>query len=217
MNVDCSQPFAVILANGEACSTAISDFYLQQAQHIIVLDGAMHRFKKTGYRADVLLGDFDRNEHHFEELKSVFPNIRIEHFPDQESTDLEKGIHYAIRSGFNQIVILWATGRRSDHGFTNIANLVRYPEHLGIMIRDDYSSIYLLPKNFRQWYPQKTILSLIPIGKVNGITTGNLRYPLNDESLELGFRNGNSNEALEDGIVEIRYESGYLLMMECTD
>ena len=50
-----------------------------------------------------------------------------------------------------------------------------------------------------------------------GITTNNLAYSLKNESLEIGFRSGSSNHVSEDGIVEITYTEGFLLMMECFD
>jgi thiamine pyrophosphokinase len=58
---------------------------------------------------------------------------------------------------------------------------------------------------------------LIPVGIAQGITTKNLRYPLQKGKLELPWETGNSNEVEEDGFVEIVYESGFLLMMECWD
>jgi thiamine pyrophosphokinase len=70
---------------------------------------------------------------------------------------------------------------------------------------------------FKKWYEKETIISLIPVGQVNGITTDNLVYPLNEESLILGQRTGSSNSVLNDGIVTISYKEGDLLMMECHD
>jgi thiamine pyrophosphokinase len=49
-------------------------------------------------------------------------------------------------------------------------------------------------------------------GKVKGIKTKGLLYPLNDEELENGKRDGSSNEAISDTI-SIEYTSGSLLLM----
>ncbi len=56
-----------------------------------------------------------------------------------------------------------------------------------------------------------------PIGKVSGITTKNLFYPLNNEELTIGYRTGSSNHVAEDGIVSIEHTNGDLLLMECWD
>ena len=70
---------------------------------------------------------------------------------------------------------------------------------------------------YEKWYVAGTPISLIPIGQVDGITTKNLKYSLDNESLTMGYRSGSSNEALSDGIVSITHSSGDLLLMECWD
>ena len=49
---------------------------------------------------------------------------------------------------------------------------------------------------------------------MEGITTENLFYPLQNGSLELGYRIGSSNHVSEDGIVTITHEKGNLLLIE---
>lgn len=209
--------YTVIVANGEACSLQLTTKVLSEAAFVIVLDGAMHRFLELNVHANVLLGDFDRNDHAFEELKERFPALEIIHTPDQEATDFEKGIHYAEQLGYEAIIVLWATGKRADHSFTNMANLIRFIPSLSIQLVDDYSVIYRIPKVFEKHFEKGSIVSLVPIGKVEGITTENLKYPLTNETLELGIRNGNSNEAAASGLVKISYQTGEMLLMECHD
>jgi thiamine pyrophosphokinase len=74
-----------------------------------------------------------------------------------------------------------------------------------------------LDKNYSFWYAANTYLSLMPLGKVRGISTKNLLYPLNNEELNSGYRMGNSNSVVMDGIVTIEHQSGDLLLMECID
>jgi thiamine pyrophosphokinase len=75
----------------------------------------------------------------------------------------------------------------------------------------------LLQNQFEKWYTANTILSLIPIGKVSGITTNNLFYSLHNEDLTIGYRTGSSNHVTEDGMVSIIHTVGDLLLMECWD
>jgi thiamine pyrophosphokinase len=95
--------------------------------------------------------------------------------------------------------------------------MVRYRNSLKVVIHDDHSKIFLLPRYFQKWYPAGTIISLIPIGQVNGISTENLVYPLHDETLTIGYRSGSSNAVTADGIVTINHTEGDLLLMECID
>jgi thiamine pyrophosphokinase len=82
---------------------------------------------------------------------------------------------------------------------------------------DDYSRIIPLKNEFTKWYTQGSILSLMPVGTVTGIKTSGLKYNLNDEELQIGYRSGSSNEAETDGFVTISYKTGDMLLMECND
>jgi thiamine pyrophosphokinase len=74
-----------------------------------------------------------------------------------------------------------------------------------------------MPRKFEKWYTEKTAISLIPIGKVTGINSTNLHYPLKEDTLTMGYRTGSSNFVANDGIVVIEHETGDLLLMECLD
>jgi thiamine pyrophosphokinase len=207
---------ALIIANGAACSKELMDQLLEWSPLVIVLDSAIKRVIELGIKVDVLLGDFDRgfDPEYYKELQ--YP-LEIVHTPDQEKTDLEKAFDYLIGRDFPAVNVIWATGRRADHTITNITNIVRFRESLKIVILDDHSKIFLLPYKFEKWYPAATPISLIPIGKADGISTKNLKYPLHDEPLTIGYRTGSSNEVESDGIVVIEHKEGNLLMMECFD
>ena len=207
---------ALIIANGESCSFELMGELLEWSPLVVVLDAAIHRVLELNIKVDVLLGDFDR-DFDAERIREQQYPIEIVHTPDQDKTDLEKAFDYLIGRGFPAVNVVWATGRRADHTITNITNIVRFREQLKIVILDDYSKIFLLPKKYEKWYPKATPISLIPIGKVDGITTQNLKYSLDNESLTIGYRTGSSNEVEEDGMIKITYQEGDLLMMECLD
>jgi thiamine pyrophosphokinase len=211
---------ALIIANGEACNDELLGQLLEWSPFVLVLDGAIDRVLARGIKIDVLFGDFDHGNKNFEELKtSQFP-IEIIHAPDQEKTDLEKAIEFLIERDFPAANIAWATGKRADHTMANIAILPKYSRLIKLKIIDDHSCIFPilpLPNTFTKWYKKGSIISLMPVGEATGITTHNLKYPLNGETLKLGYRNGNSNEAHEDGQVQISYQSGDMLIMECKD
>ncbi|HTO16100.1 MAG TPA: thiamine diphosphokinase [Edaphocola sp.] len=211
-----NQEPALIIANGESCSMDLLNQLLGWSPLVIVLDGAIERVMDLGIKVDILLGDFDREFDPEKYLKLQYP-LKIVHTPDQEHTDLDKAYHYLIQNNIKAANVVWATGRRADHAITNMTNIVRYREKLKIVIFDDYSKIFLLPYKFEKWYPEGFKLSLIPVGNVEEISTENLSYPLVKENLVLGYRTGSSNQVLKDGIVEITYKKGDLLMMECKD
>lgn len=207
---------ALIIANGESCNFELIGQLLEWSPLVVVLDSAIDRVLDLGIKVDVLLGDFDRDFQAEKYLEKQFP-LEIVHTPNQELTDLEKALNYLINRGFPAANVVWATGKRADHTMTNLTNIVQYRNKIKVVVLDDYSKVFLLPNSYEKWYPAGTIISLIPIGTVTGIRTENLKYPLQNESLQLGYRTGSSNEVLEDGFIKIAYQTGDLLMMECWD
>jgi len=207
---------ALIIANGESCSSELLGQLLEWSPFIVVLDSAMTRVAELGIKVDVLLGDFDRNFNP-EQFNNVQFPLEIIHTPDQNKTDLEKAFDFLIERKFSAVNVIWATGKRADHTISNITNIVRYQNELKIVLLDDYSKIFQLPQKFQKWYPAKTTISLIPIGIVNGVCSENLEYPLQNDTLIIGYRSGSSNAVLNDGIVTILHSEGNLLLMECHD
>jgi len=207
---------ALIIANGAACSQELLDQLLEWSPYIVVLDEAIERVLDLSIKVDVLIGDFDRDFDPTPYVAKQYP-LEVVHDPNQENTDLEKALNFLLQKGIKAANVVWATGKRADHTFTNITTLVKYRDTMKIVILDDYSKIFRLPSTYTKWYTQNTILSLIPVGKAGGITTTNLNYPLLNEDLELGIRTGSSNSVATDGLVTITYETGDLLLMECTD
>ena len=207
---------ALIIANGAACNIELLGQLLEWSPLVIVLDSAMERVLDLGIKVDVLLGDFDRGFDPEYYKEKQFP-LEIVHTPDQVKTDLEKAFDYLVERNIPAVNVVWATGRRADHTITNITNIIRYRDALKIVILDDHSKVFLLPKKFEKWYPAKTPLSLIPVGHVTGIHSQNLFYPLENDSLTIGYRTGSSNHVLEDGLVVIEHNGGDLLLMECWD
>lgn len=207
---------ALIIANGASCSEELLGQLLEWSPLVIVLDSAIERVLELGIKVDVLLGDFDRgfDANYYKEKQ--YP-IEIVHTPDQNKTDLEKAFDYLIKKGHKAANVVWGTGKRADHTITNITNIVQYRNQLKIVLLDDHSKIFLLPQKFEKWYTANTPISLIPIGNVSGITSENLFYPLQNDTLTIGYKTGSSNHVTNDGIVTIEHQEGDLLMMECFD
>lgn len=211
---------ALLIANGESCSKDLLEDLLAWSPFIVVLDSAIHRVNELNVKANVLLGDFDRGGIEIELIQEEQYPIEIVYTPNQNKTDLQKGIEFLISRGFPAVNIIWATGRRMDHTFNNIASIVAYKNHIKIAIIDDYTTIYPLlpnPQKFEKWYAKNDIISLLPIGETYGVSTKNLLYNTENQNFKLGYTSGSSNQVMADGIVEVAYASGDLLLMEAHD
>jgi thiamine pyrophosphokinase len=209
-------PSAIVIANGLACRKKLITDCMLSFPLVVVLDAAVERLSDLDIIPNVLLGDFDAGFDAGFYLEK-YPHLEIIETPDQNKTDLEKAFDYLIEKEIKTVYVFWATGKRSDHALANLSCIVKYRNTLSITLIDDHSKIQLLDKHFSNWYLANTCLSLMPLGKVTGISTKNLLYPLHKEELNTGYRMGNSNSVVKDGIVTIEHESGDLLLMECKD
>ena len=207
---------ALLIANGEACSRELLDQLLEWSPYVLVLDGALKRVLNLGIKFDGILGDFDTCTQE-EIIGMVQPNTEVVYTPDQEKSDLEKGLEFLISKKFAAVNIVWATGMRSDHYMNNIATLARYKDQINLVMLDNYSKIYPINSGFKKHFSENTNVSLIPLNKVVNVKTGNLVWNLNNETLDYPYRTSSSNKVLSMGMVEVQFDSGILLMMECID
>ena len=202
---------ALVIANGEMCAYEILTSLMEWCPYMVVCDGAYTRIKNLQITPDVVIGDFDSLENVGRELHTQYI-----HLEDQETTDLEKAIDHLVEKGYTDINVIWASGKRLDHTINNFATLAKYFE-IRIVLIDDYSLSFILPKNYKKRYEKGQALSLVPIHTCSGITTQNLKYNLDNETLSFGKRSGTSNEATGSGLVEICHTSGLLALIESTD
>ncbi len=207
---------ALIIANGSACTIELLNQLLEWSPFIIVLDGALNRVLDLGIKFDVALGDFDGfNEDQIRDL--IPPDTAIEHTPDQNKTDLEKGIEFLIAKGMEAVNIVWATGKRSDHYLNNIGTIARYHKQIKMVMLDDYSRIYAIDSGFKKHKNKGDNFSLIPLNEVKNIKTTNLDWNLSNSDLNFPYSTSSSNKVSTTDFVSISFDSGFLLAMECND
>lgn len=211
-----NQEPALIIANGLACNMDLLGQLLEWSPYVVVLDGACEKVLSLGVKFDVLLGDFDRIDPGEMDL-SAQSDIEIINTPDQSKTDLEKALDLLIQKGHKAVNVIWATGLRMDHTFNNICTLAKYHGKINAVIHDDHSKVMVLPKRFSKYYPKDQIISLFALNEVTGIQTDGLLYNLQNESLSITGRSGCSNACMHDGMVNIDYAEGLLILMECKD
>ena len=199
----------LIVANGAKPSETMLHHYADHSDVLIAADGGATVCLHAGLRPDVIIGDMDsfRAQPEFGEL-----NIIVD--TDQETNDLEKALKHAKMLGGSRVRILGATGIRLDQTLKNISVMQQfYGTFEELIFRDELCWMRILPQNFSFDVNPGTIVSLFPIsGVVEGITTTGLKYPLTNESLENGVRDGSSNESISNK-VSVKHSSGSLLLM----
>ncbi|TVQ70665.1 MAG: thiamine diphosphokinase [Balneolaceae bacterium] len=198
----------LILANGSEPSSGLLGSLREKCDRFVAADGGGNTALKMGFPPDTVIGDLDSFSH-----AGDFDGELIRD-PGQETNDLEKALGLARSLKAVRVDVLGATGKRIDHTLKNLSVLQQFdPFFDTLAFYDDLFYTRILPRDFSLRLPPGHLVSLFPLsGKVEGIVTQGLRYPLNNEPLENGRRDGTSNET-DEGPVRIQHTSGTLLFM----
>ncbi len=197
----------LILCNGQAPPEELFNEMRNWADLFIAADGGGNIARSLGSLPHYVIGDLDSYEKHSEET------VEIIHKPSQYANDLEKALELAGLKGGSEIKVLGATGLRLDHTLKNLSVLKQFNDQFErILFADAYGTIQLLPGEYTAEIPVGTAVSLFPLsGKVTGITTRGLKYPLANGFLENGVSDGSSNTVVS-GPVSITHKDGDLLL-----
>lgn len=183
---------AVILANGAFPTSPILINEIRGAKFLAVCDGAVRHLEGLGIEPSVIIGDLDSIS---KELKKKY-TYKLVHIKEQESNDLSKTFFHCKALGYDEFVILGATGKREDHSIANVSLLSVFINHCkSVVIKSDFGSfsVHKTPcKIASQVGEQISLFSLNPSAK---FTSSHLKYPLKALTLPI-WANGTLNEAL---------------------
>lgn len=199
---------ALIVGNGMAPPLHLLEQVRLSCDVFVAADGGGNVCMALGLHPDVVIGDMDSFR------QSEYPHVPVVCDTDQETNDLEKALQYVQALGVEQVTVLGATGARLDHTLKNLSVMAQFRAHFSQLIfRDAMGWIQLLPRDFVAEVGVGTAISLFPLsGRVEGITTDGLAFPLRGEALENGVRDGSSNQATSE-VIRISHQSGQLLLM----
>jgi thiamine pyrophosphokinase len=162
---------------------------------LIAADGGARHLLKLGHFPDLLIGDLDSLT--ASEVDHMQTNgTQVERYPvDKDWTDLELALEAALQRGFHHIKLAGALGSRIDHTLGNLF-LLTHPKAAGVDLRlEDGSEELLLVKGdiSLQGQPGDRV-SLVPLDEqVKGVSTHNLQWPLEEETLYRHATRGISN------------------------
>lgn len=199
---------ALIIANGEPPKKNLLQALARESDFIVCADGGANTALKFGIVPHAIVGDMDSI--HAETL-SKFRNVPQHTDTDQESTDLEKVVTWTIRERHDHITVAAGLGNRLDHTVGNLGVMAKFYPDAVIRFVDDLGELSYVGSKTEFEAEIGSTVSLIPLNRCEGITTAGLKYPLTNERLELGFRDGTSNEVISSPVL-IVVKKGHLLL-----
>jgi thiamine pyrophosphokinase len=198
----------VILANGKFPEHKIPLDYLKKAVRIICCDGAAESLLDFGLEPFAIVGDCD----------SLSPRIidkykdKIFRDKEQETNDLTKSVKWCSERGYNDIIILGATGQREDHTLGNISLLVEYARKLNVIMVTDTGVFHpaLKSSRFKSFRGQQ--VSVFSTDPTTEITSSGLLYPLTRRKLR-NWWEATLNEATGD-FIKLDFTAGQVIVFQ---
>jgi thiamine pyrophosphokinase len=199
---------ALIIANGDLPRPERLRGLVREADVVVAVDGGANALRRLKIVPSVILGDFDSIT---ARTRAFYRNVPQIHMPDQESTDLEKALTWCLRRGIRRADIAGATGSRLDHEIGALGCFKRFGTKPEMRFVTPDAEITQVTGTASLDLKPGAIFSLIPLDRCSGIVTSGLKYPLKNEALETGRRDGISNEAVARR-VKISVRKGTLLL-----
>jgi thiamine pyrophosphokinase len=181
---------------------------------LVAADGGTKHLMACGHTPHHVIGDMDSIVPEVLADLDVRSVVFHQHPAEKDKTDLELALLWTAQHFAEaEITVLGIMGGRPDQTLANLL-LLALPqlEDRNVMLVDGHWQVHLIRgreiHHFRG-NPGDT-LSLIPLGgKVEGVTTSGLHYPLNGETLCFGPARGISNEFTGEE-ASVKVESGML-------
>jgi len=187
-----------------------SDFYAYFSSiPIIAADGAAVQLRHAGITPSLIIGDLD--SFHALAKDADYPESSILYEPDQETNDFEKCLLYCEKAGFHSVLVCGFHGGLLEHSLNNWSVFIRFSLILNLCIYESMRYIISLHKSVAFHTSIQEIISLIP-QPASRLTTQGLQWPLTNEWLVLGTREGARNRAIANDI-QIDIHEGSLLLI----
>lgn len=207
---------ALLMANAPFPSTAEAHLRvaLAAAALLIGVDGGARTLLRLGFVPNVVTGDGDSlTEAERAALQAM--GARLIPTPDQDFTDLDKALTVAMDSlDITEATVFGATGGRLDHSYSVFSTLIKHGPRLPLRLVDEQACYQLVAGELVLTGDDLVgrTLSLLAFGRVEGVTTTGVRWPLTNDWLAPGLRDGTLNEITE-ARVRLTARSGPLIAM----
>ena len=202
---------------GDGEPGALDARHLADADLIVAADGGAGWLAVQGFTPHVVVGDLDSIEASLLHALEA-DGVTIERHPaDKDQSDAELAVARAVASGARRVIVLGALGgERLDHELSNLLMLTD-PAWSSVdlrIVRDD-TSVRAVIDGGRLVLDGATgdIVTLLPIGDADGVTTDGLAYPLAGDALRMGQSRGLSN-VIASTPASVRLQAGTLLVVE---
>lgn len=207
---------AIIISNGSVLKSDLFYKLYDKDDFIICADGGLNYLDKINIKPNLIVGDLDSVD---KSILKKYNDIEIHKFnPEKDFTDTELAVDEAVKKGYEEIILVCATGVRLDHSMANIMLIEKYYyNNVIIKIIDNNNIIQPLKNNMTVDYDKNTFISIIPLSEViDGLNLTGFKYSLKNAVVHRGSTLCISNEVVKKN-AKISYKNGIGLLFISMD
>jgi thiamine pyrophosphokinase len=208
-----SEEIVVVVSGGEPPDPRAA-LAVPPGAPVVAADKGLEHALALGLEVSLAVGDFDSAAPEAV-AAAEDAGTRIERHPHaKDATDLELALDAAAALDPSRILVLAGTGGRLDHELSLLL-LLGSERYGGIEIDALVGSARVhVVRGARALHGTPgELVSLLPLGRADGVTTEGLAYPLRGETLEPGTSRGVSN-VFESETARVSVERGVLLAVQ---
>lgn len=202
----------IIFLNGDPPRKKVLKKYVKKSSFVLCSDGGANYISQYKLIPNAIIGDMDSiDKQVLKKFKKK--NVEVIKIDEQETTDFEKSLNYCVQNNFSSVYVFGGASPRADHTLNNYSIMKRYYKRLNIVLIDNNFEISFINKHISFNYKKGKLVSLLPMARATGVTTRGLEFPLREETLELGVREGTLNRSTAKN-VSISLKTGSLILFK---
>ena len=172
-----------IIANGEKCSNL--EKILMDADIIIAADGGANLCRAQHITPDYIIGDLDSITM---ETLEFFSESKFIEITEQDHTDMQKALTYALSLNPTKIKIIAVFGNRMDHTLGNILIFQNYNSSIPLEIYDNFGVMtFYSPGKYELNLQPGQIISFFSLSPINDLSLEGFEYPIKNANYSRNF------------------------------
>ena len=190
----------IIIANGRSPEKQTVNYFVKKGfSTIICADGGANSAMKLGIIPHYIIGDLDSIKK--ETIKYYKNKVTIKKYKRQNDTDVEKCLKFAIKNGYEEVVLLGVTGDRLDHTICNLGIVIKFYQKIKISLIAEKSILVPTNKFIKLISKAGETISIYAFNNTTKITSKGLKYKLNNTHLPFGERESTSNVSIGKEVI----------------
>lgn len=206
---------AIVFANGSCSATEIALADLNKNDFFVCVDGGVKHCFAAGFQPKLVVGDMDSIDDTLSNAIKSSDVVQLTFPSEKDASDLELTLHHLSTLAIESVVVLGASGGRTDHAFYNWLLIGSHYWPFTMRVIDSTVDAYCVnqSKPLNLIVTSGTVFSVAAVGvAATGVCVSGACYPLKNAVLAVGSTLGLSNETSSESL-HVSVEDGTAMVM----